>query len=81
MPNGYYLPYAADQDQPYWRFQFGRSPHPQNADGTIPKGGIVYLQRPPDSLGTHQSAYIYGVGRVLIGIGSFKPAPAQTTDS
>jgi hypothetical protein len=81
MPNGYYLPYIADSDQPYWHFQFGRSPKPNNAAGTIPKGSVVYLQRPPDTLGTHQSAYLYGVGRILVGMGKFRPAPATNTGS
>lgn len=81
MPNGYYLPYIADSDQPYWLFQFGRSPKPNNAAGTIPKGSVVYLQRPPDTLGTHQSAYLYGVGRILVSMGKFRPAPATSTGS
>ena len=79
MPNGFYFPYIADSDQPYWHYGFGqitRAPA-----GTIPKGGILYLQRPPDTLGTHQSAYLDGVGRILIKIGGFRPAPSMIVNS
>ena len=47
----------------------------------IPKGGLLYLQRPPDTLGTHQSAWLDGVGRILVRIGGFRPAPELTTNS
>ncbi|HEX4604748.1 MAG TPA: hypothetical protein VH724_12180 [Candidatus Angelobacter sp.] len=79
MPQGYYLPYIAESDEPYWHYGFGQLSRPPA--GTIPQGGIVYVQRPPDSLGTHQSAYLDGVGRVLIKIGNFRPAPALITNS
>ena len=81
MPQGYYLVYVAKADAPYWHYQFGRAPKADNSAGTIPKGGLVHLQRPPDSLGTHQSAYLMGFGRVLVRLGDFQPAPALTTDS
>ena len=77
MSNGYYLPYIADSDEPYWNFGFGRIN--KQPDGLIPKGGILYLQRPPDQLGTHQSAYLPGVGRIIVKIGGFHPAPAAVT--
>jgi|SRR6185369_2857450 len=76
---GYYLPYIAEADEPYWHYGFGQlSKAPA---GSIPKGGIVHVQRPPDSLGTHQSAHLDGVGRILIRIGNFRPAPALITNS
>ena len=81
MPQGYNQPYVAKADAPYWHYRFGQPPKADNAAGTIPKGGLVHLQRPPDSLGTHQSAYLMGVGRILVRLGDFQPAPAQTTDS
>ena len=81
MPDGYYLPYVANEDAPYWHYQFGQSLRANASAGTIPKGGLVHLQRPPDTLGTHQSAYLYGVGRVLVRLGDFQPAPALITDS
>jgi hypothetical protein len=74
MPNGYYLPYIAELDEPYWNFGFGRIT--QKPDGSIPRGGILYLQRPPDQSGTHQSGYLTGVGRVIVKIGGFRPASA-----
>lgn len=81
MPEGFYLPYVAEGDAPYWHYRFGQAPKPNNSAGTIPRGGLVFLQRPPDSLGTHQSAYLYGVGRVLVRLGDFQPAPAPATNS
>ena len=81
MPNGYYLPYIAIEEASYWHYQFGQGPKATNAAGTIPKGGLVYLQRPPDSLGTHQSGYLYGVGRILVRMGDFQPAPAEVTSN
>jgi hypothetical protein len=79
MPHGYYLPYVADLEEPYWNFGFGQIK--KKPDGTVPKGGLLYLQRPPDSLGTHQSAYLDGVGRIIVKIGGFRPAPPVTTNS
>ena len=79
MPQGYYLVYAARADVPYWHYQFGQSPKAGNAAGIIRKGGLVHLQRPPDRLGTHQSAWLDGVGRILVRVGDFLPAPALTT--
>ena len=79
MPNGFYLPYIAERDEPYWHYTL--SPSRKLPDGIIPQGGLLYLQRPPDTLGTHQSAYLDGVGRILIKIGGFRPAPAQVTNS
>jgi len=78
MPNGYYLPYIAGSDEPYWNYGFGRIK--QNPDGTIAGGGVLFLQRPPDQLGTHQSAYLPGVGKVIVKIGGFRPAPAKVCD-
>ena len=56
MPDGYYLAYVAKEDVPYWHYVIGQGPKANNVAGTIPKGGLVHLQRPPDNLGTHQSA-------------------------
>jgi hypothetical protein len=81
MPDGYYLAYVAKEDVPYWHYVIGQAPKANNVAGTIPKGGLVHLQRPPDNLGTHQSAYLYGVGRILVRLGDFQPAPAVSTDS
>jgi hypothetical protein len=70
MPHPYELLYVANHNVPYWSFVgAGKSPHPA---GTIPKGGHVYLQRPPDNLGTHQSAYLEGVGRIIVRLGDFR---------
>ena len=74
MPYGYNLLYTAGADAPYWHFiGAGQSPDPENPAGTIPKGGQLYLQRPPDHLGTHQSAYLNGVGRIIVRLGDFQP--------
>jgi hypothetical protein len=81
MPNGYYAPYLSDSDQLYWHYAFGESPYVKPAAGTIPKGNIVYLQGPPPKLGTHQSGHLDGVGRIIVKIGGFKPAPALVTNS
>jgi len=80
MPVGYFLVYAATADAPYWHYRFGQSPRANNSAGTIPKGALVHLQRPPDTVGTHQSAYLYGVGRIIVRLGDFQPAPAPITD-
>jgi hypothetical protein len=81
MPEGYYLVYAAQVDAPYWRYiGAGMSPAVKHPDGVIPQGALVYLQRPPDTLGTHQSAYLMGVGRIIVRLGHFHPAPPLTTD-
>jgi hypothetical protein len=81
MPNGYYMPYVADDDEPYWHYAFGQSPAVKPPAGTIPKGGILYLQGPPHKLGTHQSAWLDGVGRIIVKIGGFRPAPSLVTNS
>ena len=74
MPHGYNLLYAASVNAPYWHFiGAGQSPDPNNPAGTIPTGGQLYLQRPPDTLGTHQSAYLNGVGRIIVRLGDFQP--------
>jgi hypothetical protein len=38
MPNGYYLPYVASSEEPYWRFGFGQIK--KKPDGTIPQAGF-----------------------------------------
>jgi hypothetical protein len=81
MPNGYYAPYQSDSDQPYWHYAFGESPYIKPPAGTIAKGSIVYLQGPPPKLGTHQSGHLDGVGRIIVKIGGFKPAPALVANS
>ena len=79
MPHGYYLPYVANSEEPYWLFGFGQIK--KKPDGTIPQGGLLYLQRIPDGEGTHQSAYLEGVGRIIVKIGGFRPAPSTVTNS
>jgi hypothetical protein len=81
MPQGYYLPYVSAFDEPYWPYGFGQSPATKPPAGTIPRGSIVHLQRPPDKIGTHQSGYLYGIGRIIVKIGNFQPAPAEITIS
>lgn len=81
MPNGYYMPYIADSDEPYWHYRFGHSPTRSAPDGFIPHGTILYLQGPPPGLGTHQSGYLDSVGRIIVKIGGFQPAPALVTNS
>ncbi|HEY6308203.1 MAG TPA: hypothetical protein VI488_17290 [Candidatus Angelobacter sp.] len=76
MLRGYDLIYVARIDAPYWIYKFGRSPDANHPAGTIPKGGEVYLQRPPDTLGTHQSAYLDGVGRIIVRLGDFESTGA-----
>ena len=80
MPEGYYLPYVAEVDAPYWLYRFGQAPKANNSAGTIPRGRFVFLQRPPDKVSTHQSAYLYGVGRIIVRQGDFQPAPARVSD-
>ncbi len=81
MPNGYYAPHIAENDEPYWHYVFGHSPAVKPPAGTIPKGSILYLQGTQHSLGTHQSAWLDGVGRVIVKIGGFRPAPPLITNS
>ena len=81
MPQGYNQPYIAKEDAPYWLYQFGQSPKASNIAGTIPKGGLIHVQGPAGPLGTHQSGYLMGVGRIIVRVGDFQPAPALTTNS
>jgi hypothetical protein len=82
MPDGYYVPYSAIVDAPYWHYKFGQGPRANNAAGTIPRGGLIHVQGPAGNMGgTHQSAYLTGVGRIIVKIGDFGPAPALTTNS
>jgi hypothetical protein len=82
MPEGYYVPFSAIVDAPYWHYKFGQSPKAHNFTGTIPKDGLIHVQGPAgDWGGTHQSAYLMGVGRIIVKIGDFQPAPALTTNS
>jgi hypothetical protein len=75
MPDGYELVYVASFDAPNWHFiGAGKSPDDNNYGGTIPKGRKLYLQRSPDKLGTHQSAYLEEVGRIIVRLGDFQPA-------
>jgi hypothetical protein len=80
MPHGYHQPYIAESDEPYWHYRFGNSPLENRPDGTIASGGLLYLQGPPSRLGTHQSGYLHGVGRIIVRIGGFRPAPAAITN-
>ena len=80
MPEGYYVPFSAVVDAPYWHYKFGQGPKENNSAGIIPKGGLIHVQGPAGAWGgTHQSAYLMGVGRIIVKIGDFQPAPAVTT--
>ena len=81
MPHGYHQPYVAQSEQPYWHYRFGHSPIRSAPEGSIPEGAIVYLQGPGPSMGTHQSGFLPGVGRIIVKIGAFRPAPALVTNS
>jgi hypothetical protein len=82
MPEGYYVPFSAIVDAPYWHYKFGQGPKPNNSAGIIPKGGLIHVQGPAGAWGgTHQSAYLMGVGRIIVKIGDFQPAPALATNS
>jgi hypothetical protein len=73
MPHGYDLVYVASIDAPYWHYVgAGQSPDVDHPAGTVPRGGQLYLQRPPDTLGTHQSAHLDGVGRIIVRLGDFR---------
>ena len=81
MPHGYYAPYVAKEDVPYWLYRFGHAPKASNSAGIIPKGGLIHVQGPAGNLGTHQSGYLMGVGRIIVRIGDFHPAPALPSNS
>jgi hypothetical protein len=82
MPQGYNVPYVAKDDVPYWLYKFGQGPKATNTAGTIPKGGLIHVQGPAGRWGgTHQSGYLMGVGRIIVRIGDFQPAPAVSTNS
>lgn len=82
MPQGYNVPYVAKDDVPYWLYRFGQGPKATNVAGTIPKGGLIHVQGPAGHMGgTHQSGYLMGVGRIIVRIGDFQPAPAVSTNS
>ena len=82
MPQGYNVPYVAKDDVPYWLYKFGQGPKAANIAGMIPKGGLIHVQGPAGHMGgTHQSGYMMGVGRIIVRIGDFQPAPAVTTNS
>ena len=68
MPFGYELMYTAAAEAPYWAYRFGVSPLTTPPVGNIPKGAKLHLQRPASTsgLGTHQSAYLDGVGYRII---------------
>jgi hypothetical protein len=82
MPEGYYVPFSAIIDAPYWLYKFGQGPNASNSAGIIPKDGLINVQGPAGAWGgTHQSAYLMGVGRIIVKIGDFRPAPALATNS
>jgi hypothetical protein len=81
MPNGYYMPCIAENDEPYWHYAFGHSPLVKPPAGTIPSGAILYLQGIQRKPGSHQSGWLDGVGRVIVKIGGFRPAPPLVTNS
>jgi hypothetical protein len=82
MPQGYYVPFSAVVDAPYWHYKFGQGPKANNSAGIIPEGGLIHVHGPAAAWGgTHQSAYLMGVGRIIVRIGDFQPAPAVTSNS
>jgi hypothetical protein len=46
MPEGYYVPFSAIVDAPYWLYKFGQGTKANNSAGTIPKGGLIHVQGP-----------------------------------
>jgi hypothetical protein len=68
MPFGYELIYTATTEAPYWEYRFGVSPVTSTHAGNVLTGARLYLQRPASTsgLGTHQSAYVDGVGRIVM---------------
>jgi hypothetical protein len=69
MPVGYELIYITAAEAPFWAYKLGVSPVTNLPSGKIPKGAKLHLQRPVDTtttLGTHQSAYLDGVGQVIV---------------
>jgi hypothetical protein len=82
VPEGYHLPYVAKEDVPYWLYKFGHGPRANNSAGIIRKGGLIHVQGPAGSMGgTHQSGYLMGVGRIIVRVGDFQPAPALPSNS
>ena len=74
MPEGYYVPFSAVEDAPDWQYKLGHVPKANNSAGTIPKGGFIHVQGPASTWGgTHQSAYLMGVGRIIVKIGVSSP--------
>ena len=53
MPEGYYVPFSAVVDAPYWHYKFGQGPKANNSAGIIPKGGLIHVQGPAGSMGRH----------------------------
>ncbi len=74
MQESYTLDYVAMIDTPYWPYEFGRSPLDSAPAGKIPEGRRLCLQRPPTRLDTLQSAFLEGVGRIVIRAADFKAA-------
>jgi hypothetical protein len=68
MPFGYELVYTVTAEAPYWEYRFGISPVTSPHVRHVLTGTKLYLQRPASTsgLGTHQSAYLDGVGRIIV---------------
>ena len=69
MPCGYELTYWATADAPYWNYVPGVSPLNSPPAGIISRSTKLYLQRPANistTLGSHQSAYLDGVGQIIM---------------
>ena len=52
MPEGYYVPFSAVMDAPYWHYKFGQGPKANNSAGIIPKVALS-MCRTGGSLGRH----------------------------
>lgn len=74
MTDGYELPYVAQTETPYWRYEFGQSPLETAPAGKIPEGSKLSLQRPPTKLDALQSAFLEGVGQIIIRTADFNAA-------
>jgi hypothetical protein len=74
MTDRYELPYVARTETPYWHYEFGRYPLHTAPAGQIPEGGKLCVQRPPTRLDALQSAFLEGIGRIIIRTADFNAA-------
>jgi hypothetical protein len=74
MHCGYELTYTATKEALYWNYVLGTSPLNNPPAGVIERGTKLYLQRPADrpTLGTHQSAYVDGIGQIIMRVEDLK---------